>query len=110
MFYLTFKFHDNRVNTFGFIEGEGAFEAPPPPPPQAQELQKKPRRNRVKASVSNYMNFGNHDFAFVKRKWFLVWNDIDYCKCNRGFTKGKVLAATNSRHALSRRQSEHMTF
>ena len=30
MFYLTSKFHDNRVNTFGFMEG-GAFEAPPGP-------------------------------------------------------------------------------
>ena len=29
MFYLTSKFHDNSVNTFGFL-----------PPPQAQELQK----------------------------------------------------------------------
>ena len=39
MFYLTSKFHDNRVNNFGFIEGGGAFKAPPP---QAQELQKSP--------------------------------------------------------------------
>ena len=23
MFYLTFKFHNNRVNTFGFMEGGG---------------------------------------------------------------------------------------
>ena len=33
MFYLTSKFHDNGVNTFGFMEGV---------PPQAQELQKSP--------------------------------------------------------------------
>ena len=39
MFYITSKFHDNRVNTFGFMEG--AFEAPLPPP-QVQELQKSP--------------------------------------------------------------------
>ena len=41
MFYLTSKFHDNRVNTFVFMVGGGgggAFEAPPPP--QALELQK----------------------------------------------------------------------
>ena len=38
MLYLTSKFHDNRVNTFGFMEGGGAIEAPP----QAQELQKSP--------------------------------------------------------------------
>ena len=34
MFYLTAKFHDNSVNTFGFIEGGGgggAFEAPSRP-------------------------------------------------------------------------------
>ena len=39
MFYLTFKFHDNRINTFGFMEGGGGggFK-----PPQAQELQKSP--------------------------------------------------------------------
>ena len=42
MFYQTSKFHENRVDTFGFMEG-GAFEAhPPPPPPHAQELQKSP--------------------------------------------------------------------
>ena len=36
MFYLTSKFHVNRINTFGFMEGGGgggAFEAPPPPGP-----------------------------------------------------------------------------
>ena len=39
MFYLTSKFHDNRVNTFGFMGGGGeAFEAIR----QAQELQKTP--------------------------------------------------------------------
>ena len=38
MFYLTFKFHDDSVNTFVFMEG-GRGE-----PPQAKEL----RRNRVK--------------------------------------------------------------
>ena len=36
MLYLTFKFHDNSVHIFGFIEG--AFEAPPP----AQELKESP--------------------------------------------------------------------
>ena len=35
MFYLISKFHDNRVNTFGFMEG-GFWS----PSPQAQELQK----------------------------------------------------------------------
>ena len=44
MFYLTSKFHDNRINTFGFMEGGGAFEAPP----QAQELQKSPGRIGLK--------------------------------------------------------------
>ena len=38
MFYLTSKFHDNHVNTVGFME------PPPPPPPQAQKLQKSPGR------------------------------------------------------------------
>ena len=41
MFYLT-KFHDNRVNTFGFMEAGFWSPPPPPPPPQAQELQKSP--------------------------------------------------------------------
>ena len=40
MFYLTSKFHDNRVNTFGFMEGGGALPGPGTP--------KKPRLNRVK--------------------------------------------------------------
>ena len=35
MFYLTSKFHGNRVNTFGFMEGGGGGGAS-----QAQELQK----------------------------------------------------------------------
>ena len=37
MFYLTSKFHDNRVNTFGFMEEGGVWS---PPRPQALELQK----------------------------------------------------------------------
>ena len=40
MFYLTSKFHDDSVNTFGFMEvvggGGGAFEVPS----QAQEIHK----------------------------------------------------------------------
>ena len=36
MFYLTSKFHDNCVNTFGFMEGGGGLLRPP----QAQELRK----------------------------------------------------------------------
>ena len=46
MFYLTTKFHDNRLNTFGFMEGGGgggAFEALPPGP----GTPKKPRRNSI---------------------------------------------------------------
>ena len=38
MFYLTSTFHDNRVNTFGFMEGGGLLK----PSPQAQELEKCP--------------------------------------------------------------------
>ena len=39
MFYLPSKFHENRVNTFGFMEvGGGGGPGTP----------KKPRRNRVK--------------------------------------------------------------
>ena len=48
MFYLTFRFHDNSVNTLGFIErvgGGGAFKALLPPSPGTL---KKPRQNRVK--------------------------------------------------------------
>ena len=46
MFYLASKFHDNRVNTFGFMEGPG----------EAQELQKKPRPNRVVNSFSSFVS------------------------------------------------------
>ena len=31
MFYLTSKFHDNRVNAFGFMEGGGLLKPPPRP-------------------------------------------------------------------------------
>ena len=48
MFYLTSKFHDNRVNTFGFMEG-GLLKPPLPPGPGTP---KKPRRNRVKAHAN----------------------------------------------------------
>ena len=49
MFYLTSKFHDNRVNTFGFMEGgEGVVLKPLPPGPGAP---KKPRRNRVNSNM-----------------------------------------------------------
>ena len=41
MFYLTHKFHDHSVNTFGFMEGE-LLKQPLPPPPQGQELRKSP--------------------------------------------------------------------
>ena len=37
MFYLTSKFHGNRVNTFEFMEGGGGGLQP-----QAKELQKSP--------------------------------------------------------------------
>ena len=54
MFYLTSKLHNNRVNTFGFMEGGGgggAFEAPSPPHPHppGPGTPKKPRRNRVRS-------------------------------------------------------------
>ena len=45
MFYLTFKFHDNRVNTFGFMYGGGLLK--PSPPLQGPGTPKKPRWNRV---------------------------------------------------------------
>ena len=41
MFYLTFKYFNNCVNTFGFMEGEGGGELLKPLP-QVQELQKSP--------------------------------------------------------------------
>ena len=47
MFYQTFKFHVNCINTFGFMEG-GHLKPPPPPPIQAQELQKSPGRIGLK--------------------------------------------------------------
>ena len=54
MFYLTSKFHVNRINTFGFMEdgegGGGLLKTPPGP-----GTPKKPRPNRVKfgSKVSN---------------------------------------------------------
>ena len=58
MFYLTSKIHDNRVNTFGFMEGGGAFEAPPPPPHlPGPGTPKKPRRNRVKFLILVLFSF-----------------------------------------------------
>ena len=51
MFYLTSKFHDNCINTFGFMER--AFEAPPPGTP------KKPRRNK----------FGWINLKFNREMW-----------------------------------------
>ena len=47
MFYLTSKFHVSRINTFGFREGGGAFEALPPGPGTPE----KPRPNRVKTGL-----------------------------------------------------------
>ena len=40
MFYLTLtsKFHDNRIDTFGFMEGL-LFEAPPPGPETPKKAQ-----------------------------------------------------------------------
>ena len=49
MFYLTSKFHDNHVNTFGFMEG--AFDPPPPGP----GTPKKPKRNRVNTCQKQFV-------------------------------------------------------
>ena len=51
MFYVTSKFDDNCVNSFGFMEG-GAFEAPPPP--LGPGTPKKPRPNRVNSATFLY--------------------------------------------------------
>ena len=58
MLYLTSKFHVNRINTFGFMEGRGAFEAPPSP--QAPGTPKKPRPNRVKVRANERNMLGQH--------------------------------------------------
>ena len=50
MFYLTSKFHDSRVNTFGFMEGGGFWSSPP----QAQEVQKSPGRIRLMNMADQY--------------------------------------------------------
>ena len=56
MFYLTSKFHDNRVNTFGFMEGVGLLKpSPPPPPPRPRNSSpKEPRPNRVNTCIWGY--------------------------------------------------------
>ena len=50
MFYLTSKFHGNRVSTVGFMEGEGGLLKGPPGP----GTPKKPRRNRVKVVRNSF--------------------------------------------------------
>ena len=74
MFYLT-EFHDNRVNTFGFMEG--SFWSPPPPP-QAQELQKKPRRNRVKFLALYHTVIDNNNDGLLLFLYVYLWQ-VMYC-------------------------------
>ena len=58
LFYLSSTFHDNRVNTFGFME-EGGGLLTPPPFPTGPGTPKKPRRNRVKSVVCLFDSFKN---------------------------------------------------
>ena len=68
MFYLTSKFHDNRVNTFGFMERGGA----------SQELQKSPGGLGLTTSY-------RPDFTFYK-DYFLFLSSLRTLKysCNNG--------------------------
>ena len=63
MFSLTSKFHDNRVNTFGFMKGGGGGLLKPPPPPQVQELQKSPGGIGL-----SYLNTVNKLFKFLEKR------------------------------------------
>ena len=56
MLYLTSKFHENRVNTFGFMEG-GLFK-----PPQGPGTPKKPRPVGVKPPPSPKKNLAKKFF------------------------------------------------
>ena len=63
MFYLTSMFHDNRVNTFGFMGGGGGLLKPS----QAQELQKRPGGIRLKLLIDNS---GNSLYNDIKFNWY----------------------------------------
>ena len=83
MFYLTSKFHDNRVNHFGFMEG-GAFEAPP----QAQELQKSPGGiGLTPVYLQNLFHCRSTD-CFLRdheNKLYLAKPRTDYLKCSSSY-------------------------
>ena len=78
MLYLTSKFHDNRVNTFGFMEGGGGGGA---------GTSKKPRQNRVKTSENYFLSWlkmiwelkiDEIGLKSVEKEWFLrkIQSDI----------------------------------
>ena len=74
MFYLTSKFHNNRVNTFGFMEG-GLLKRPPPP--AGPGTPKKPRRNSVKV-----IREGNTVVTLI----CVYYNCITTIACSRCFS------------------------
>ena len=71
MFCLTSKFHVNRINTFGFMEGGGGLLKPP----QAQELQKSPGRIGLKGSrwmgshFQNWIEYNGVTFLVELLEW-----------------------------------------
>ena len=69
MLYLTSKFHDNRVNTFGSMEGRGGGLLKPTP--LGPGTPKKPRRNRVNMRPSS--PFKNGESATKQARLVLLF-------------------------------------
>ena len=76
MFYLTSKFHVNRIIIFGFMEG-GLLK-----PPQAQELQKSPGRIRLnKANIKATWKMIDMITSRNKKKKLILTNLLYNSKC-----------------------------
>ena len=76
MFYLTFKSHDNRVNTFGFMERGKLLKTSPP----AQELQKNPGGIGLKLQTDQSKTFSQlHAEIPGRNTTILSRNTTLYC-------------------------------
>ena len=83
MFYLTSKFHDNGVNTFGFMEG-GLLKSPPPLPP-GPGTPKKSRRNELRLKQKN-VSLNGFQILSRGRRWCsyavsFLWREAWLFRC-----------------------------